>query len=173
MEDNVITPQNLWKRMLEEKHLLKFDYGFTIPFLIGAYYKRGFLKEEDLQTSACIRFLLEKVLESATSNNPIKLFECSELKNELVFQYLDANIKNYDDIQHLVTFHPNIEHIIYWHKKETSISDFNSLVNYLWTKKSTRNSDEYSQLIENHCFSCRGGVWCPFDKDENGFITNL
>lgn len=48
MANSSITPANLWEKMLEKKHLLKFDYGFTIPFMVGAYYERGFLKEEDL-----------------------------------------------------------------------------------------------------------------------------
>ena len=178
MENNAITPQNLWERMLEKKHLLKLEhgrrleYGFTIPFLIGAYYKRGFLKDEELQTSQCIRFVLENILKTATEENPVKIFDCSDLENEPVFQYLSTKINDLGTIQHLKSYHPNIESKIYWDKKEADIFDFESLVSFLWNKQSTRGGATYAQLISNQHFSCHRGIWTSFNDDEIKFITN-
>lgn len=166
-----VTPQNLWKQMLEKKHVLKFDYGFTIPFIVGAYYSRGFLKETDLQTSYCIRFVLENVLKTATEENPVKIFDCPDLNNEPIFQYLSTKVESSQHISDLKKEHPNIDHLIYWHKKESEISDFDSLVDYLWNKKSTRGGEKYAQLISEYRFSCHKGAWMTFNDDENNFIT--
>ena len=159
--------------MLEKKHLLKFDYGFTIPFLIGAYSKRGFLKDEELQTSQCIRFVLENVLNTATEQNPVKIFDCPDLENEPVFQYLSTKVEDLEAIQHLKSYHPNIESKIYWNRKESNISDFESLVSFLWNKKSTRGGECYSRLINDMRFSCHYGCWNAFNDTETNFITNL
>lgn len=158
--------------MLEKKHLLKFDYGFTIPFMVGAYYKRGFLTDENLQTSNCIRFVLETILKTVSEENPVKIFDCSELENELILQYLSTNVENLEEIQHLKNYHPNINHLLYWHKKESGIFDLNSLVSYLWNKESTRGGEKYAQLIATQRFSCHNGVWTPFNEDEINFISN-
>lgn len=171
MANSPVTPQNLWKRMLEEKHSLKFDYGFTIPFIIGAYYRRGFLKKEELQSSQCIRTVLKTILKTASEENPVKIFDCSELENELILQYLSTKVENLEEIQHLKNYHPNISHLIYWHKKETDIFDLNSLVSYLWSKESTRGGEKYAQLIVSHRFSCHKGAWTSFNKDEIDFIS--
>ncbi len=171
--DNVrITPFNLWKQMLEKKHLLKFDYGFTIPFLVGAYYKRGFLKETDLQTSYCIRFVLENVLKTVSEENPVKIFDCPNLNNEPIFQYLSTEVEDLEAIEHLKNYHPNINHLIYWHKKESDIFNLDSLVNYLWNKPSTRGSVTYARLISSRYFSCHNGIWESFNDDEIKFIEN-
>lgn len=170
MANSSITPQNLWERMLEQKHALRFDYGFTIPFFVGAYYKRGFLKEDDLQTSQCIQFILEIILKTASEENPIKIFDCSELENELILQYLSNEMEDLKEIQHLKNYHPNINHRIYWHKKESDIFDFNSLVSYLWSKESTRGGEKYAQLIVSHRFSCHKGAWTTFNENEINFI---
>lgn len=170
MGTEAISPQNLWKRMLEEKHLLKFDYGFTIPFLIGAYYKRGFLKETDLQTSYCIRFVLENVLKTTVIENPVKIFDCPDLDNEPIFQYLSVKIESPQYISDLKKEHPNIDHLIYWHKKESDIFDLDSLVSYLWNKSSARGGITYAQLIASQYFSCHKGIWGSFNKAEAKFI---
>ena len=172
MANSSITPQNLWVQMLEKKHLLKFDYGFTIPFIVGAYHKRGFLTDEDLQTSNCIRFVLETILKSASKENPVKIFDCPELENELILQYLSTNVKDLEEIQHLKTYHPNVNNLIYWHKKESDISNLDSLVSYLWNKPSTRGGVTYARLISNQYFSCHKGIWASFNVDEIKFIEN-
>ncbi len=173
MDKVPITPLNLWEQMLEKKHLLNFDYGFTIPFMVGAYYKRGFLNDDDLHTSYCIRYLLENILESASPQKPVKIFDCPELDNELVLQYLSTMIKDPIEVLGLEQIHPNINQMIYWHKKELNVFDLDSLVSFLWNKKSTRGNDKYAQVIERQCFSCHIGVWRPFDPEEDKFIENL
>lgn len=170
--NNHIIPENLWEQMLRKKHLLKFDYGFTIPFIIGAYHKQGFLTDEDLATSTCIRHVLMKVLETATEAEPIKIFDCPDLGNEPVLQYLSAGLtaKEAEEQKSNLT---NVERKIYWNLYHTEITDMNSLIDYLWNRKSKLSGEMYSQIISEHRFSCHKGQWKPFDNDENRFIVNI
>ena len=83
---NLITPQNLWSEMLKFKHLLGVKHGYTIPFLVGAYYKYGFIKENELLSSICIERLINNILESISPERPVKIFNCENLEHELVLQ---------------------------------------------------------------------------------------
>lgn len=163
MEDNAITPQNLWKQMLEKKHLLGFDHGFTIPFLIGAYYKRGFLKEEELQTSQCMRFVLTTIYE--TTQQAVAIFKCGSQK-KLVLQYVIDGKRRQQQIESIKKDNPNINHIIYldfdvFHHAYT----LDTLIDELWNR--------YKESIMNHNFSYQEEGWTAFNKNELNFIKNI
>ena len=174
MQDNIITPQNLWAMMLKYKHLLGYQYGFTIPFLIGTYKKRGFLNDVDLTSSSCIKYVLEMVLRFSSTENPVKIFECDTLSNELVFQYLSTRVAPFY-VQHLKDYHPNIMGKIYWNKKNAEITNNNldSLVEFLWNKPAKRGDKTYGDLISNGEFSCEFGVWKDYSPHEKKFIDNI
>ncbi len=165
MGTEAITPQNLWKQMLEEKHLLKFDYGFTIPFLIGAYYKRGFLRDEDLQTSQCIQFVLTTIYETAQQGREVAIFKCGS-HEKLVLQYVIDGGRTQEDIELIKKYNQNINHIIYLDLDVFRHAyTLDTLVNELWNR--------YKESIMNHKFSYREGGWTAFDKDELKFIVNI
>ena len=165
MENNAITPHNLWKRMLEEKHLLGFDHGFTIPFLIGAYYKRGFLKDEELQTSQCMRFVLTTIYNTTQQGKEVVIFKCGS-HEKLVLQYVIDGKRTQQQIESIKKDNLNINHIIYL--------DFDvfrhaytleTLVDELWNR--------YKKSIMNHNFSYRKDGWTALDPKESDFIKNI
>ena len=169
--DNLIKPPDLWRQMLQDKHLLKLDYGFTIPFLVGAYYTCGLLKNADLQTSYCIRFVLDSVLTSVSEENPIKIIDCPDVNQEFVFQYLTTGLTD-DDIADVKNTFDNIDCKIYWHYNENIPRNLDSFIDFLWTKPSKRSGERYAEIIASHRFSCYKGVWQEFNQKELDFIKH-
>ena len=167
-----ITPQNLWSEMLKFKHLLKLEHGYTIPFIVGAYYKYGFITERDLLSPYCIEYILNKILESSTDNNPVKIFDCPNLSNEPVLQYLATGLTAYE-AQEQMSWKSNIDNKIYWHYNETSVTDMNTLVKWLWSKPTARGGKSYGELISSKYFSCHYGNWGYYNENEEMFINNL
>jgi|GEM_PF-6060882 len=151
-----ITSENLWKRLLDNKETFGFRNGFTIPFIVGAYYRRGLLNEDDLQTSRCIRFVLTKILETCEIGKEVAIFSCG-LREKYVLQYINDRgqyIKKADNL--------NINHIIYL---DLSLSNnFDDLVNQLWNC--------YREHITRNEFSYEGLAWRCFNKEEENFIDN-
>ena len=169
---DLLTPQNLWSKMLSYKHLLKLEHGYTIPFIVGAYYTHGFITEKDLLSSTCIEYILNNIRESATEENPIKIFDCPDLSNEPVLQYLATGLTDYE-VQEQISWKSNIDKKIYWHHKETSVTDMNTLVKWLWSKTAARGGKSYGELISSKCFSCHYGRWEFYNDNEEMFIKNL
>ncbi|HBV81884.1 hypothetical protein [uncultured Alistipes sp.] len=163
--DNVrITPFNLWKQMLDKKHLLGFNNGFTIPFIVGAYYRRGFLKDGDLQTSQCIRFVFTNILETVQRKQPLVIFKCGT-KEKLVLQYVTDGERTHEGIESIIKKHYNIDRVIYL--------DFDvfqhpytldTLIAELWNR--------YQEPITNHTFSYESRAWRTLNKREQNFIDN-
>lgn len=168
---NSITPHNLWSEMLRFKHLLGLRHGFTIPFLVGAYYKLGFIKKEKLSSSDCIKELLDYVLESANLENPIKIFDCPDLYNEPILQYLAIGLSD-EDIKDQKSWKSNKEQKIYWHK-DREIENIDTLIEWLWEKPAACGDIHYSELISSERFSCYIKCWSPFNAKEEKFINNL
>ena len=166
--NNIITPESLWKIMLAKKSILGYNYGFTIPFVVGAYYKRGFLSEEDLMSSKCIGFVFTKILETVEEDNPVKLFDCSNVHSPIL-QYVSTRITT-EEAQYIIDTHPNLNKKIYWNSYFKNIHDFESLVNEFWN---WGENEKYSQLIIEHRFSRQPGKWEQFNEDEEEFIKNL
>lgn len=169
---NLITPQNLWSEMLKFKHLLGVKHGYTIPFLVGAYYKYGFIKENELLSSICIERLINNILESISPERPVKIFNCENLEHELVLQYLATGL-NEEEVKYLMSWESNIHNKIYWHYRETEITDFDSLIQWIWNKPTTRGNIPYSELISSKRFSCDIGSWDNFNEKEESFLNNL
>ena len=157
--------------MLKFKHLLGLKHGFTIPFLVGAYHKWGFIKKENLLSSDCIRYLLENILVSASTENPIKIFDCSDLYGEPILQYLATDLSK-EDTQEQQKIEPNIDKKIYWHHRESCVRDLDTLIEWLW-KKTTVSGDIYGDLISTGRFSCEIKRWSSFNEKEEKFINNL
>ena len=164
MANVCITPFNLWEQMLEKKHLLEFDYGFTIPFIVGAYYRRGFLKDSDLQTSQCIRVIFANILETAQQGQPLVIFKCGSSK-KLVLQYITDGKRIPKEIESIIKKHHNIDHVIYL--------DFDvfqhpytldTLIAELWNR--------YHEPITNHTFSYESRTWRTLNAKEQNFIDN-
>lgn len=164
MANVCITPFNLWEQMLEKKHLLEFDYGFTIPFIVGAYYRRGFLKNSDLQTSQCIRVIFANILETAQQGQPLVIFKCGSSK-KLVLQYITDGKRMPKEIESIIKKHHNIDHVIYL--------DFDvfqhpytldTLIVELWNR--------YHEPITNHTFSYESRTWRTLNAKEQNFIDN-
>ena len=163
--DNVrITPSNLWKQMLEKKHLVKFNNGFTIPFIVGTYYTRGFLKDSDLQTSQCIQFIFTNILETAQLGQHLVIFKCGS-HEKLVLQYITDGERTPNDIKRIKEKHHNIDHVIYL--------DFDvfqhpytldTLIAELWNR--------YHEPITNHAFSYENRTWRTLNDKEQNFINN-
>lgn len=169
---NSITPQNLWSEMLKYKHLLGLKHGYTIPFLVGAYYKYGFIQDHELSSHDCITYLINCILESTSPECPVKIFDCPNVDNELVLQYLATDL-NDEEVQYLISWESNIHNKIYWHYRETEITDFDSLIQWIWNKPTTRGNIPYSELISSKRFSCDMSSWDNFNEKEESFLNNL
>ena len=169
---NLITPQNLWSEMLKFKHLLGVKHGYTIPFLVGAYYKYGFIKENELLSSICIERLINNILESISPERPVKIFNCEYLEHELVLQYLATDL-NEEEVQYLISWETNIDKKVYWHRMESDIVDYKSLIEWLWHKPTKRGEIPYGELISSKRFSCNFGCWRNFNEKEEKFIKHI
>ena len=168
----LITPQNLWSEMLKFKNLIGLKHGFTIPFIIGAYNKLGFIKDVDLMSPVCIRYLINNILESTTTEHPIRIFDCPHVNNELILQYLSTGL-NAEDAKYIMSWETNIDNKIYWHNKEIEVTDVDSLIQWIWNKPTTRGNIPYSVLISSKRFSCDMGSWDNFNEKEENFLNNL
>ena len=169
---NLITPQNLWSEMLKFKHLLGVKHGYTIPFLVGAYYKCGFIKENELLSTICIERLINNILKSTSPEYPVKIFNCENLEHELVLQYLATDL-NEEYVKDQMSWETNIDKKVYWHRMETEVTDYDSLINWLWNKPTTIRNIPYGELISSKRFSCYYGCWNSFNEKEEKFINNL
>lgn len=169
---NLITPQNLWSEMLKHKKLLNIEHGFTIPFLVGAYHKLGFITDSELTSSDCIKYIINNILESASTDNPIKIFDCPNLSNELVLQYLKTDLTTKYALEQM-NWESNINKKIYWHPMETEVTDIKTLIEWLWTKPSTRGGKPYGELISSKRFSSKWGHWDYYNEKEVNFIDNI
>ena len=158
--------------MLKYKHLLGLKHGYTIPFLVGAYYKYGFIQDNELSSHDCITYLINCILESTSPECPVKIFDCPNVDNELVLQYLATGL-NDEEVQYLISWESNIHNKIYWHYRETEITDFDSLIQWIWNKPTTRGNIPYSELISSKRFSCDMGSWDNFNEKEESFLNNL
>jgi len=158
--------------MLRCKHLLKLEHGYTIPFIVGAYYKHEFITDKDLLSPNCIEYIFNNILESVTVENPVKIWDCPNLRNELVLQYLATGLSS-DEAMEQMAQEPNINNKIYWHHKETSVTDMDTLVKWLWSKPAARGGKLYGELISSKCFSCHYGKWETYNEDEEMVIKNL
>ena len=169
---NSITPQNLWSEMLKYKHLLGLKHGYTIPFLVGAYYKYGFIQDHELSSHDCITYLINCILESTSPECPVKIFDCPNVDNELVLQYLATDL-NDEEVQYLISWETNIDKKVYWHRMESDIVDYKSLIEWLWHKPTKRGEIPYGELISSKRFSCNFGCWCSFNEEEEKFIKHV
>lgn len=158
--------------MLKYKHLIGLRHGFTIPFLVGAYYKLGFIKDETLLSSDCIRDIITYVLESATSENPVKILDCSDLYGEPVLQYLATGLSE-EHTQDQRRWDSNIDKKFYWHPKESEVRDLDTLIEWLWEKTAASGDIQYSELISSGRFSCSIKHWSPFNEKEEKFIKHI
>ena len=158
--------------MLKYKHLLGLKHGYTIPFLVGAYYKYGFIQDNELSSHDCITYLINCILESTSPECPVKIFDCPNVDNELVLQYSATDL-NDEEVQYLISWESNIHNKIYWHYRETEITDFDSLIQWIWNKPTTRGNIPYSELISSKRFSCDMGSWDNFNEKEESFLNNL
>lgn len=169
---NSISPQNLWSEMLKYKHLLGLRHGYTIPFLVGAYYKYGFIQETELSSYDCINYLINYIYESTTPENPIRIFDCPNVNHEVILQFLTTDL-NAEEVKYLMSWESNIDNKIYWHYEETEVVDLDSLIQWMWNKSTTSRNISYSKLISSKRFSCDMGSWDNFNEKEESFLNNL
>ena len=165
MNNICITPLNLWEQMLKKKHLLNYLNGFTIPFVVGAYYKRGFLKDDDLQTSQCIRFILTNIHAAARQGEEPIIFKCGS-REKLVLQYITDGERTKADIETIKQFNHNIDRIIYLDLDVfTHPYTLDTLTDKLWSY--------YHEPITKHAFSDEKGSWQLLNENELEFILNM
>ncbi len=156
----IITTQNFYEIMLENKEKIGFHRGFTIPFIIGAYYNRGFLESKDLDSDKCISILLDLILENVQQGKEVILLKCTG-NNEPILQFLSEHSPK--NIAHLKTYN-NLEKKIYLGPSfyAETIED---LIAELWNK--------YGKFISAHLFSIKSiDNWGTFDNRETKFIDN-
>lgn len=159
---NQVTPELLWQQMLENKNQLGLGNGFTIPFLVGAYWKCGFISDEQLSGPECIQYLLSKILDSTVKD--LALFICDNTYEKLILQYLS-------DSDHAISIikkkNPVIDRL---HLNQPYFNDVNSptmLVSTLWKT--------YGEVIANHRFSYDNDnrTWRSFSDKESQFIEGI
>ncbi len=160
MASDIFTASNFYEIMLDNKEKIGCHRGFTIPFIIGAYYNKGFLENKDLESEKCISILLDLILENVQQGNEVVLLKCTG-NNEPILQYLSeqspkniAHIKTYDNLKKKIYLGPSFY--------TKTIED---VTTELWNK--------YGKYISAHLFSIKSiDNWETFDNRETKFIDN-
>lgn len=144
----------LWLRVLDidTRKKLRLNYGVTIPFMVGAYYVNGYLRDDDLTSADCIKYILQDICFADAEDNEIGIFNCTELY-ELVIQHLSTT-RQKDEVERIHKENPCVARVIYLNKDVVGITSIDELAEWLWNR--------YNKPITAHCFSghMRGAVHC-------------
>lgn len=153
-----VTPELLWQQMLDNKNRLGLENGFTIPFLVGAYWKCGFISDEQLSGPECIHYLLTKILDSTVKD--LGLFICENTYEKLILQYLSDS-----DSAIIKMTNPVIGRLSLNKTYFDSVNSLTMLVSTLW--------ETYGEFIANHRFSYDDRTWRSFSDKESQFIEGI
>ncbi len=152
-------PQNqnyLWKELLQPEILAKLNcvYGISIPFIVGAYYRKGLIKPEDMCSSHCIRIVFEDI-RSEKANNVI-VEDCVKAYKE--------EIEDVEKIVIIKNGHANISDTVIYGLK---VFEFNEFIDLMWSKYHT-------QIIQS-VFSYDNDLrdWRIFTQNEEDTIDTL
>lgn len=160
----------LWKRLLDEDTIssLGLSRGISIPFLIGAYYQKGLISDDDLQNSTCIEKVLDRIANSI-GKNWLLVERCGDYDesrdyNDQVESYQIIMVLQYPQGDDKISKRPHYRSKIFFPKEWKDSGD---LILKLW--------EFYGRCIQNRTFSWRQDCWHPFQdnvRSNSGKIIN-
>ena len=139
----------LWKEIIKGS---EYD-GVTIPYMVGQFYQRNVISNDEIQTTNCIKIVLENIVRTANIGNEAAILLCDKYNPYIpMIQLLDGMERNSDDIITIKNSNPSIKNnngdpVLYLQIDMTSFTSIESLAEYFWQK--------YKQQIKNHRFSVR------------------
>lgn len=148
----------LWYKFLcncvDPSNKQHYDFGISIPLIVGAYFKAGIIAEQDLQSPDCIKIILQAILDSGIK---VKMSRCKDNGYTIMISL--------DYVNAVINPNPSINHQIYLlldfpkeHDVSPDVRTIDFVAGYLYEK--------YGEYIRAHRFSCNGGVWGEFTEHE-------
>lgn len=137
---------SLWETIISESPY----NGVSIPYMVGKYYNNG--RVPDLQTSDCIRIVLEDIVNTVQPDNEAAIFPCNSYAPFIpMIQFLRCN-RSTDDLKQILTNNPRIKNskgeiVIYLQEDWKELHSLEDLTRYFWNK--------YGEHIKQGHFSVR------------------
>lgn len=137
----------LWKEIIEESG---FD-GVSIPYMVGQFFKRGFISEDNLQTPDCIRIILSDITSGTIIGNEPAILLCNAYTPYIpMIQLLNSMNRTATEIQFIRKTNPSIKNnqgdaVLYLQLGELNNISIDRLVEKYWKK--------YGDIIKEHKFS--------------------
>ncbi len=161
---NIIMTQNtLWYRLLTTgKRELGWEYGLSIPFLVGVYSQK---REKDYRSLAGLKEIFDEI-KATIGDEEIGIVKCDKYKTMDV--YTMQVLSDIPSVQARITReNPVFESKIY--TTIQGVGSLDSLVEKLW--------EMYESPIMGGNFSAqdslRGDYWRPYNTPENNMIRDL
>lgn len=149
-------PKALWEYFQQPEILaeLKCVFGVSVPFIVGAYHRRGLISREDMCCSNCIRIVLSDI--RSKEDNHILIEDCTKVYN--------SEIDGIEKVAIIKKGGRGISNTVTYNIKEYA---FDEIVNLLWEK--------YRDQILNSNFSYDNETreWRAFIPDEERVIDTL
>lgn len=149
-------PKALWENLLQPEILakLKCVFGVSVPFIVGAYHRRGFISREDMCCSNCIRIVLSDI--RSKDDNHILIEDCTKVYN--------SEINGIEKVAIIKDGGPGISDTVIYNLKEYA---FDEIVNLLWKKYQDKI------LISNFSYDNETREWRAFTPQEERVIDTL
>ena len=118
--------------------------------MVGKYYNNG--RVPDLQTSDCIRIVLEDIVNTVQPDNEAAIFLCNSYTPFIpMIQFLRHN-RSMNELKHILTNNPRIKNskgeiAIYLQEDWEKVHSLEDLTRYFWNK--------YGEHIKQGHFSVR------------------
>lgn len=127
-----------------------YNYGISIPMMIGIYYNAGILTKNDLNSCKCIKYVLTDILET---NVLVRITKC---------EYCGYNyIISEKNVGCLAGINPNINNQIY-----LQLQFDGNQQSFTIQEVSEKLYEKYHTAITNMTFSYNNGEWTGFNEKE-------
>lgn len=131
-----------------------YDYGISIPMMIGIYYNAGIITKDDLNSCKCIQYVLTDIFET---NVLVRITKC----NKCLYNYIISE-KN---VECLIGINPNINNQIY-----LQLQFDENKQSFTIQEVSEKLYEKYHTAITNMTFSYNNGEWTSFNEKEKEII---
>ncbi len=159
MEADITSSKELYEKLLDNKKLFDVNYGFTFPFIIGAYHIMGIFDETDLQSKLCLNKLFSIILDTAKGKN-MAVARCSTCNYNFILYCESEEIMEYRD-----SF-VSLDKMVYTDEEPIhSIETIDDLINKIW--------EDCEKNIKEKKFSIENREWREFNQEELDKINGL
>ncbi|MBQ8423850.1 MAG: hypothetical protein IJY36_06285 [Coprobacter sp.] len=124
--------------------------GISIPYVVGKYYERGLIS--DLESSACIKNVLEDIVESISVGEEMAIFDCDSYNPwvEMLHYLSDNNADFFIGEKYPCVENKKGEKVLFFQlQKYDGVKQYTieNLAEYYWKS--------YQNQIQQHRFSVR------------------